>query len=61
MIYTHKKSGRLYEVISKEVINATNKDDGTVMVLYKSRYCDSNKTGLFVRELNEFNKKSSER
>lgn len=57
MIYKHKKSGRLYTVVSMNVINGTNKDDGTIMVLYTGMKRDGSGHGQFVRELNEFNEK----
>ena len=49
---THKKTGDTYYVVSDSVINATNSNDGQMMVLYK------NQNGkLFVRETNEFRQK----
>lgn len=47
----NKKTGDLYEIINDWVINATNKDDGKRMVLYKSatQYDQS-----FIREYDEF-------
>lgn len=54
MKYKHKKTGRIYNVISMEIINATNKDDGTTMVLYEGERRDGNGKAQFVRELNEF-------
>lgn len=53
--YKHKKSGRIYSVISKTIINATNKDDGKIMILYEGEKCDNSGIGQFVRELEEFN------
>lgn len=55
--YRHKKSGRIYEVISMNIINATNKDDGLIMVLYEGEKKDGTGVGKFVRELNEFKSK----
>lgn len=57
--YKHIKSGRIYEVIFLDVINATNKDDGKQMVLYKGEQRHLKKDGsgfvrLFVREIDEF-------
>ncbi|SJZ65460.1 hypothetical protein SAMN02745174_01192 [Cetobacterium ceti] len=46
-LWRNKKNGKLYEVLST-AINATNKDDGVIMVLYT---IDNR---LFVREYNEF-------
>ena len=37
-----------------DVINATNKDDGIVMVLYEGMKRDGNGVVKFVREYNEF-------
>ncbi|MCK9416429.1 hypothetical protein M0Q97_07210 [Candidatus Dojkabacteria bacterium] len=54
MEYKHIKSGRIYNVISMDVINATNKDDGIVMVLYEGMKRDGNGVAKFVREYNEF-------
>lgn len=52
--YRNIKSGKIYKVISMNVINTTNKDDGTVMVLYKGpRKYDFGKR-VFVREYVEF-------
>jgi len=50
MEYKHIKSGRIYNVISMDVINATNKDDGIVMVLYEGMKRDGNGVAKFVRE-----------
>lgn len=46
-LWRNKKNGKLYEVLST-AINATNKDDGVIMVLYT---IDNR---LFVREYEEF-------
>lgn len=48
------KTGRVYYVIDDNVTNATNKDDGTRMVLYAR---DGN---WYVREYEEFNLKFEE-
>ena len=53
--YIHNKTGRIYKVISKTIINATNKDDGNIMVLYEGEKRDNSGKGQFVREINEFN------
>lgn len=50
----HLKSGRIYLIISMEIINATNKDDGNLMVLYTGMKKDMSGIGIFVREYNEF-------
>ena len=54
MKYKHIKSGRIYNVLSTEIINATNKDDGIVMVLYEGMKRDGNGVAKFVRDFNEF-------
>ena len=48
MTYIHKKTGKLYEM-DMTVINATNAQDGQVMVLYHN-YMGK----YFVREAREF-------
>lgn len=55
--YQHIKTGRLYMVINQNVINATNSDDGTRMVLYSGLKRNNLGCGLFVREFNEFHEK----
>ena len=55
--YKHIKSKRIYDVLAMNIINATNKDDGTIMVLYEGMKKDGSGKGIFVRELNEFNDK----
>jgi hypothetical protein len=57
MKYKHIKSERIYNVINMNVINATNKDDGKIMVLYEGEKRDGTGIGQFVREINEFNLK----
>jgi hypothetical protein len=52
--YKHKKSGKIYNVISKTIINATNKNDGKIMILYEGEKSDGSGIGQFVRELEEF-------
>lgn len=49
--YTNNKNGKIYISIREDVINATNKDDGKIMVLY---YPEENPDMHFVRELEEF-------
>lgn len=51
MKYIHKKTGKVYES-DMTVINATNKDDGQIMVLYHDE-----RGNYFVREEKEFFKK----
>jgi hypothetical protein len=55
--YKHKKSGRIYEVVSKKIINATNNVDGQIMVMYIGEKKDGSGKGVFVREFNEFHEK----
>lgn len=55
--FKHKKSGRIYEVISDNIINATNNIDGQIMVMYIGEKKDGSGIGTFVREINEFNEK----
>ena len=54
MKYKHLKSGRVYDVLSMNIINATNKDDGSIMVMYQGAKRDGTGNMQFVRELNEF-------
>ena len=51
-IYINNKTKHRYVVIDSSIINATNAQDGQVMVLYKT--CDEEITQYFVREYNEF-------
>lgn len=57
MKYIHIKTGRIYTVISTNIINATNKNDGEIMVLYKGLKSDKTGGDMFVREYNEFYEK----
>jgi hypothetical protein len=52
--YKHLKSGKIYTLLSADVINATNKDDDTIMVLYQGMKRDGTGIGKFVREFDEF-------
>ena len=45
----HLKTGHIYYVVNDNVINATNHDDGVIMVLYVNT-----DNMCFVRERNEF-------
>jgi hypothetical protein len=54
MKYQHIKTGRIYKVISMDVINGTNVDDGKIMVLYEGMKRDGSGVGIFVREHSEF-------
>ncbi|MDD5649030.1 MAG: hypothetical protein PHF86_01230 [Candidatus Nanoarchaeia archaeon] len=58
--FKHKKSGRIYEVISDKVINATNEQDGQQMILYIGEKKDGSGKGTFVREAKEFYSKFEE-
>ena len=49
--YKNNKNGNIYIVLRDDVINATNKDDGKLMVLY---YPEEKPEMQFVRELDEF-------
>lgn len=58
MDYKHLKSGRIYDVLTLDAINATNDYDGKRMVIYIGERKDgSGKKGVFVREYDEFNEK----
>jgi len=48
----HIKTGRLYTVLYEDAINATNKDDGKEMVIY--RRSSPGKHQLFCRDKEEF-------
>ena len=56
MKYKNIKTGEIYSVISTDVINATNKNDGIRMVLYERIEKDDDSLTIikFVREYNEF-------
>lgn len=49
--YRNKKNGKTYISLREDIINATNKDDGKIMVLY---YPEEKPQMQFVRELDEF-------
>ena len=56
-IFTHLKTGNLYEMIRDDVRNCTNTNDDQIMVLYKRPdFPDL----IFVREKNEFYEKFEE-
>ena len=57
MEYVHMKSGRIYKVLSTNIINATNKDDGKIMVLYEGMKRDGSGISKFVRQYDEFMEK----
>jgi|SRR5208283_2519091 len=50
----HKKSGRKYIIINDDVINATNLNDGQIMIYYSGNYKNKEGIGNFVREKTEF-------
>lgn len=56
-LYRHLKSGRIYEAISLNAINATNEQDGQIMVIYIGEKKDGSGKGVFVREINQFMEK----
>ena len=49
--YRNKKKGTYYELLSDNIINCTNANDGQIMVMYKSL---DNPKLTFVREKEEF-------
>jgi len=53
MKYRNKKNGKIY-IREKNVINATNSNDGEVMVLYRP---EEDYENWYVREINEFYEK----
>ena len=58
MEYVHLKSGYVYEVLTMDATNKTTPQDGQKMVIYIGERRDgSNKKGIYVRELEEFNEK----
>ena len=50
----HIKTGNKYFVINDGIINATNANDGQLMVLYSGKRRGSDSMGVFVRERSEF-------
>ena len=56
MKYKNIKNGKTYEVLSWDVTNATNEQDGQRMVLYLGEDIDG-KTKVYVREHWEFERK----
>lgn len=53
--YTHIKTGNIYNIFDMNIINATNKDNNKIMVLY------TDNKQIFVREKQEFLKKFKEK
>lgn len=56
MIVKHLKSGRYYIKLFS-FINATNAQDGQIMILYFGKYKNKFRFWFFCREKEEFNKK----
>lgn len=54
-IYRNIKTGNLYMIVSTCVVNATNEQDGQLMILYRN-YGGQDAT-LYAREADEFYKK----
>jgi hypothetical protein len=50
----HKKTGNKYLIINDNVINATNINDGQLMILYCGKRKNSDSIEIFVRERLEF-------
>ena len=58
LMYRNLKNGKVYEVVSFDVINKTNEQDGQKMVVYIGDKGDgSGNKGIFVREIKEFESK----
>ena len=58
MDYKNIKTGKIYDVVSEDTINATNAQDGQRMVAYIGDKMDgSQKKAVYVREYNEFHEK----
>ena len=45
----HNKTGKIYVLLNEHIINATNKDDGAIMVLYRDAVGN-----IYTRERKEF-------
>ena len=54
MKYIHIKTGKIYHVLSFDVTNATNAQDGQQMVHYYGEKKDGSGNSYFVREISEF-------
>ncbi len=52
-VYTNKKNRREYRVLLTNIINATNEQDGQVMVVYKQIKGEQ----IYVRSADEFRQK----
>ena len=58
MDYKNIKTGKIYDVVSEDTINATNAQDGQRMVAYIGDKMDgSGKKAVYVREYDEFHEK----
>lgn len=56
-LYRHLKSGNIYEVERVGIVNATDAQDGQVMVMYWRKGTSSASDIWFVREEREFRSK----
>jgi len=52
-LYTHIKTGNLYEIVERNIINATNGANDQIMIMYR-RKGDTTGWKTFVREEKEF-------
>ena len=57
MKYKNLKNGKIYEVVSWDVTNTTNDQDGQSMVLYIGDKKEGDGKAVYVRELREFESK----
>jgi len=55
--YKNRKNGKVYEILSFNIKNSTNLNDGQIMVLYIGELDNNTKKILCVREINEFHEK----
>lgn len=59
--WRNNKTGTLYMVTAANVYNATNANDGQLLVLYIEQPKDEgHETRIFAREVNEFKSKFTE-
>lgn len=56
-IYIHIKTGNEYLVLTDSVVNATNAQNGEVMVLYTPNTNDPNRSVWYIRLKSEFDAK----
>lgn len=52
-LYTHNKTGALYEIVEHNIVNATNGANDQIMIMYR-RKGDTIGWKTFVREEKEF-------